>query len=184
GARALVRDPRRAAADPSAQLGADLPERHRQRRPRQHAVIGFRTEGLVNAFHRGTAAQNLADAVRRIMHTEVTIEAVVGEGPGPSGPGQSGGGPGSGGPGSAGPGGAGPGGGGPGGGRPAGGGPGNGPGGPSGGGAGGAPAGPGSAGAWGGSATPPPNQPGAPQSADQGGRPEQAPPARWGDAAA
>ena len=147
-------------------------------------VIGFRTEGLVNAFHRGTAAQNLADAVRRIMHTEVTIEAVVGEGPGPSGPGQSGGGPGSGGPGSAGPGGAGPGGGGPGGGRPAGGGPGNGPGGPSGGGAGGAPAGPGSAGAWGGSATPPPNQPGAPQSADQGGRPEQAPPARWGDAAA
>src|SRR5699024_8641925 len=35
-------------------------------------VIGFRTEGLVNAFHRGTAAQNLADAVRRIMHVEVT----------------------------------------------------------------------------------------------------------------
>ncbi|WP_157697094.1 DNA polymerase III subunit gamma and tau [Brachybacterium avium] len=51
-------------------------------------VIGFRTDGLVNAFHRGTAAQNLADAVRRIMHVEVTIEAVVGDDPGP-GPGNA-----------------------------------------------------------------------------------------------
>ncbi|ATG53711.1 DNA polymerase III subunit gamma/tau [Brachybacterium ginsengisoli] len=48
-------------------------------------VIGFRTDGLVSAFHRGTAAQNLADAVRRIMHLDVTIEAVVGEDPGPGG---------------------------------------------------------------------------------------------------
>src|SRR5699024_4393351 len=66
-------------------------------------VIGFRTEGLVNALHRGTAAQNLADAVRRIMHVEVTVEAVVGDDPGPGpggapGPGP-GGAPGAGGPG-------------------------------------------------------------------------------------
>ncbi|WP_394214053.1 DNA polymerase III subunit gamma and tau [Brachybacterium vulturis] len=79
-------------------------------------VIGFRTEGLVGAFHRGTAAQNLADAVRRIMHLEVTIEAVVGDDPGPgpgnapgpgpgnaSGPGAAGQGGGAGGPGAAGP---------------------------------------------------------------------------------
>src|SRR5699024_4816425 len=65
----------------------------------------FRTEGLVNAFHRGTAAQNLADAVRRIMHVEVTVEAVVGDDPGPGpggapGPGPGGAsGPGAGGPG-------------------------------------------------------------------------------------
>src|SRR5699024_3287566 len=79
-------------------------------------VIGFRTEGLVNAFHRGTAAQNLADAVRRIMHVEVTVEAVVGDDPGPgpggapgpgpggaSGPGAGGPGPGPGGGGASGP---------------------------------------------------------------------------------
>ena len=66
-------------------------------------VIGFRTEGLVNAFHRGTAGENLADAVRRIMHTDVSIEAVVGEDPGPGGGGAGGGGP-------AAPGGSGPGG--------------------------------------------------------------------------
>ncbi|GAA1326898.1 hypothetical protein GCM10009592_13100 [Brachybacterium rhamnosum] len=55
-------------------------------------VIGFRTDGLVAAFHRGTAAENLADAVRRIMHVEVTVQAVVGDGPGGSGgPGPSGG---------------------------------------------------------------------------------------------
>lgn len=58
-------------------------------------VIGFRTDGLVAAFHRGTAAENLADAVRRIMHVEVTVQAVVGDGPGgsggPSGSGGSGG---------------------------------------------------------------------------------------------
>src|SRR5699024_3870908 len=71
-------------------------------------VIGYRTEGLVNAFHRGTAAQNLDDAVRRIMHVEVTAEAVVGDdaGPGPggaSGPGAGGTGPGPGGGGAFGP---------------------------------------------------------------------------------
>lgn len=53
-------------------------------------VIGFRTEGLVNAFHRGTAGENLADAVRRILHTDVSIEAVVGEDPGPGGGGSNG----------------------------------------------------------------------------------------------
>src|SRR5699024_4682374 len=57
-------------------------------------VIGFRTDGLVNAFHRGTAAQNLADAVRRIMHVEVTVEAVVGDDPGPGPGGAPGPGPG------------------------------------------------------------------------------------------
>jgi DNA polymerase-3 subunit gamma/tau len=83
-------------------------------------VLGFRTEGLVSAFHRGTAAENLADAVRRIMHAEITVDAVVGEDPGPGA-----------GPGGSGPGGGGPGGGGPGGGGPRGGGPGGaGPGGP------------------------------------------------------
>lgn len=61
-------------------------------------VLGFRTEGLVSAFRRGTAAENLADAVRRIMHIDVMVDAVVGEDPGP----------GSGGPGGAGPGGGGP----------------------------------------------------------------------------
>ena len=50
-------------------------------------VLGFRTEGLVNAFRRGTAGENLADAVRRIMHTEVSVDAVVGEDPGPGGAG-------------------------------------------------------------------------------------------------
>ncbi|MGP5051092.1 DNA polymerase III subunit gamma and tau [Brachybacterium alimentarium] len=60
-------------------------------------VLGFRTEGLVSAFHRGTAAENLADAVRRILHTEITVDAVVGEDPGPGG--GSGGGGGSGAPG-------------------------------------------------------------------------------------
>nr|WP_245349373.1 DNA polymerase III subunit gamma and tau [Brachybacterium fresconis] len=54
-------------------------------------VIGFRTEGLLSAFHRGTGAENLADAVRRIMHTDITVEAVVGEDPGPGGGGGSGG---------------------------------------------------------------------------------------------
>ncbi|WP_422115786.1 DNA polymerase III subunit gamma and tau [Brachybacterium sp. UNK5269] len=57
-------------------------------------VLGFRTDGLVAAFRRGTAAENLADAVQRILHTPVTIDAVVGEDPGPGsggGPGGSGG---------------------------------------------------------------------------------------------
>ena len=62
-------------------------------------VLGFRTEGLVSAFRRGTAAENLADAVRRIMHTDITVDAVVGEDPGPGGPGTGGTGPGNGGPG-------------------------------------------------------------------------------------
>ena len=57
-------------------------------------VLGFRTDGLVAAFHRGTAAENLADAVRRIMHLEVTVQAVVGDDPGPAGSGPSGGAPG------------------------------------------------------------------------------------------
>ncbi len=56
----------------------------------QTIVLGFRTEGLVTAFHRGTAAQNLADAVRRIMRADMNIEAVVGDDPGQGG-GQSGG---------------------------------------------------------------------------------------------
>nr|WP_281507671.1 DNA polymerase III subunit gamma and tau [Brachybacterium sp. Marseille-Q7125] len=57
-------------------------------------VLGFRTEGLVAAFHRGTAAQNVADAVRRITHQELTVDAVVGEDPGPGGGSPGGGGPG------------------------------------------------------------------------------------------
>ncbi|MGO1227181.1 MULTISPECIES: DNA polymerase III subunit gamma and tau [unclassified Brachybacterium] len=57
-------------------------------------VIGFRTEGLVHAFHRGTAGENLADAVRRILHTDVSVEAVVGEDPGPGGGGSGTSGPG------------------------------------------------------------------------------------------
>ena len=56
-------------------------------------VLGFRTEGLVSAFRRGTAAENLADAVRRIMHIDVMVDAVVGEDPGPGGVGPGGGGP-------------------------------------------------------------------------------------------
>jgi len=62
-------------------------------------LIGFRTEGLVNAFHRGTAAENLADAVRRIMHVEISVDAVVGEDPGPGGGSAGGGSGGSSGPG-------------------------------------------------------------------------------------
>src|SRR5699024_10546413 len=72
-------------------------------------VIGVRTDGLVNAFHRGTAAQNLADAVRGIMHVAGTAEAVVGDDPGPGPGGAPGaGGPGQGGGGFAAPGPAGP----------------------------------------------------------------------------
>lgn len=51
-------------------------------------VLGFRTEGLVAAFRRGTAAQNLSDAVRRILRVELTVDAVVGDGPGRSGGGE------------------------------------------------------------------------------------------------
>ncbi|ATG50836.1 DNA polymerase III subunit gamma/tau [Brachybacterium vulturis] len=149
-------------------------------------VIGFRTEGLVSAFHRGTAAQNLADAVRRIMHLEVTIEAVVGDDPGPGSgsapsPGAGGHGGGAAGPGAAGPVAPGPGsaagGGGPASGGPA----------PSGG-AGGAgrPVDSSAADA----SAPGPEQSGraaeahavVPQAGGAPGRPEQAAPVRWGDA--
>lgn len=51
-------------------------------------VLGFRTEGLVAAFRRGTAAQNLSDAVRRILRVELSVDAVVGDGPGGSGGGE------------------------------------------------------------------------------------------------
>ena len=89
-------------------------------------VLGFRTEGLVSAFRRGTAAENLADAVRRIMHVDVMVDAVVGEDPGPGSAGPGGAGPGGGGPAGPGPAGRGPGGN-----APGGAGPGNaGPGGP------------------------------------------------------
>gem|GEM_PF-5483925 len=67
-------------------------------------VLGFATDGLLAAFHRGTGAGNVADAVRRVMRREVMVEAVVGENPeaggGPQGPdgrgggGRPGGGPG------------------------------------------------------------------------------------------
>lgn len=57
-------------------------------------LLGFRTGGLLAAFRRGTAAENLAEAVHRIMRVKVTVDAVVGEDPGPGG-GASGGGPGS-----------------------------------------------------------------------------------------
>ena len=46
-------------------------------------IIGFRTPGLLSAFHRGTNAENLAAAVRRVTHVDLSIEAVVGEDPGP-----------------------------------------------------------------------------------------------------
>ncbi|MFC7375032.1 DNA polymerase III subunit gamma and tau [Brachybacterium sp. GCM10030267] len=69
-------------------------------------LVGFRTEGLVAAFRRGTVAQNVADAVRRIMRVEVTVDAIVAEDPGPGGPGD--GGPDDGGPDDGGGGGSGP----------------------------------------------------------------------------
>jgi len=68
-------------------------------------VLGFGTDGLLAAFHRGTGAGNVADAVRRVMRREVMVEAVVGENPeagsgaggpdGRGGGGRQGGGPGS-----------------------------------------------------------------------------------------
>ncbi|MFC0676216.1 hypothetical protein ACFFF6_19900, partial [Brachybacterium hainanense] len=48
-------------------------------------VIGFRTAGLLSAFHRGANVDNLAEAVRRVTHLALAIEAVVGEDPGPGG---------------------------------------------------------------------------------------------------
>ena len=44
-------------------------------------LLGFRTDGLVAAFHRGTGAANLAEAITRIMRVEVAVEATVGDGP-------------------------------------------------------------------------------------------------------
>ncbi|GAA4518512.1 hypothetical protein GCM10023160_00690 [Brachybacterium paraconglomeratum] len=130
-------------------------------------VIGFRTEGLVNAFHRGTAGENLADAVRRILHTDVSIEAVVGEGPGPG----SSGGPGPGPSGGSGPG--------------SGGGSGGGPSGPGGSAGQGEPSGSGGSAGQGGSG---PASGSAGPVSSQAARPEpdaqRSAPARWGDAAA
>ncbi|GAB2536767.1 DNA polymerase III subunit gamma and tau [Brachybacterium huguangmaarense] len=61
-------------------------------------TLGFRTEGLLTAFRRGTAPQNTADAVRRVLRADVTVEGVVAEDPGDGGHGvhggPSGGGPG------------------------------------------------------------------------------------------
>src|SRR5699024_12824847 len=76
---------------------------HDHERPVTTLVPGFRAAGLASAFRRGAAAENGADAVRRIMRVEVSAEAVAGEDPGPGG----------GGTGSSGPGGTVPGGGGP-----------------------------------------------------------------------
>ncbi|MCS6711499.1 DNA polymerase III subunit gamma and tau [Brachybacterium sp. EF45031] len=53
-------------------------------------VLGFRTQGLVAAFHRGTTADNLADAVRRVTRHTLRIDAQVGD-EGPSGGGTGGG---------------------------------------------------------------------------------------------
>ncbi|PWH06299.1 DNA polymerase III subunit gamma and tau [Brachybacterium endophyticum] len=87
-------------------------------------TISFRSSGLLNAFGRGTGAENLAQAVRKILHMDVTVQAVVDENPsddssssgsdggpaggGPAGRGPDGGGPSGGGPSSGGPGGGGP----------------------------------------------------------------------------
>ncbi|UEJ84372.1 DNA polymerase III subunit gamma and tau [Brachybacterium halotolerans subsp. kimchii] len=56
-------------------------------------TISFRSGGLLSAFGRGTGAENLAQAVRKIMHQDVTVEAVLDENPSDDGPaGGSGGG--------------------------------------------------------------------------------------------
>ncbi|UQN28307.1 DNA polymerase III subunit gamma and tau [Brachybacterium kimchii] len=61
-------------------------------------TISFRSGGLLSAFGRGTGAENLAQAVRKIMHQDVTVEAVLDENPSDDGPaGGSGGGSGPGG---------------------------------------------------------------------------------------
>lgn len=58
-------------------------------------VVSFRSSGLVNAFQRTNGADPLAQAVRRIMHVDVQVEAVVDENPSDDGPaGGHGGGPG------------------------------------------------------------------------------------------
>ena len=53
-------------------------------------VLSFRSQGLVNAFYRGQHAPNMAEAVRRIMRVDVTVEATSGEAP-PSGGNSAGG---------------------------------------------------------------------------------------------
>ncbi len=55
-------------------------------------VLSFRSQGLVNAFYRGQHAPNMAEAVRRIMRLDVTVEATSGDAP-PSGGQSNGGGP-------------------------------------------------------------------------------------------
>jgi DNA polymerase-3 subunit gamma/tau len=49
-------------------------------------VVSFRSSGLVNAFQRTNGADPLAQAVRRIMHADVQVEAVVDENPSDDGP--------------------------------------------------------------------------------------------------
>lgn len=56
-------------------------------------VLSFRSQGLVNAFYRGQHAPNMAEAVRRIMRIDVTVEAVSGDEPSSVGQGANGGGP-------------------------------------------------------------------------------------------
>ncbi|MGQ4552712.1 DNA polymerase III subunit gamma and tau [Dermabacteraceae bacterium CCM 9519] len=49
----------------------------------QKLVLGFRSIGLVNAFMRGNNAQNVADAVKKIMRLDVQVFAQVGDQPEP-----------------------------------------------------------------------------------------------------
>ena len=44
-------------------------------------VLSFRSQGLVNAFYRGQHAPHMAEAVRRIMRIDVTVEATSGDVP-------------------------------------------------------------------------------------------------------
>ncbi|MCG7426658.1 DNA polymerase III subunit gamma and tau [Helcobacillus sp. ACRRO] len=48
-------------------------------------VLAFRSTGLVAAFYRGTAQQNMAEAVKKITHLDVTVEATAGGEMPPSG---------------------------------------------------------------------------------------------------
>lgn len=49
-------------------------------------VLDFRSPGLVQAFYRGTAAANMAEAVKAIMHVSVSVEATSGGQQPPAGP--------------------------------------------------------------------------------------------------
>lgn len=51
-------------------------------------VLHFRSPGLVTAFYRGTAQTNMAQAVKMIMHVDVTVEATSGGELPPQGPSQ------------------------------------------------------------------------------------------------